>query len=90
MTKTQMIAKYRKQHKNTYIDNRIKDKIDSRILSYQNRLNYLFKTRNDDLYIYDKKTRIELIKFTIRNLKVWIEINKRNDYYKKRVQKQKK
>jgi hypothetical protein len=69
-----------------YINTRIKDKIDSQILSYKTRVNYLFKTRNDDLFVYDKETRMQLINFTIRNLKVWKEINKRNKYYEKRIQ----
>ena len=70
-----------------YISQRIYDKIDSKIKSYAIRINALLKTRHQSYSKTDKEMNYNLINFTLRNLKVWKELKKRNDCYEKRIQK---
>jgi len=71
---------------NDYISVRIKDKIHSRISSHGNKLKSLLKTRHESFTKQDQEINYKLISFTIRNLKVWKEIQNRNQYYENKIQ----
>jgi len=70
-----------------YISERIDGKIISRIKSFENSVSILFKNRHYNIDNTEKEMNYKLLTFDIRNLKVWKEIKKRNEYYEKRIQK---
>jgi len=70
-----------------YISERIDGKIISRIKSFENSISILFKNRHYNIDNTEKEMNDKLLSFDIRNLKVWKEIKKRNEYYEKRIQK---
>jgi len=70
-----------------YISERIDSKIISRIKSFENSVSILFKNRHYNIDNTEKEMNDKLLSFDIRNLKVWKEIKKRNEYYEKRIQK---
>jgi len=70
-----------------YISERIDGKIISRIKSFENSISILFKNRHYNIDNTEKEMNYKLLTFDIRNLKVWKEIKKRNEYYEKRIQK---
>ena len=64
-----------------YINNRINDKIISKIIFHTNEVKYYFTHRHTGLAGIDNEMVASLVYGAIRDVRVWREMNKRNNFY---------
>ena len=64
-----------------YINNRINDKITSKIIFHTQEVKHYFTHRHTGLAGIDNEMVASLVHGAIRDVRVWREMNKRNNFY---------